>query len=412
MDNSLHWLDNNIVLKLSAARHVQTVAGLPQHCAALETSANASQLGSISNLAFGPNGELYLIEKPNSNATRVLHVDQRGRAEPVGCASPKNCSVSSAVSAVAVAPDGVVYIADKQQLQILALDYVEPRQDSLSGEYLIDWPQSRERYVFNRFGQHVTTKDLTSDNIKITFSYTKNGPDGKLMAIIDSKGNKVDFVRDAQEQVAAIETSSNVKSHLTISRSGELTHINVSSSSFTLFDYDPVSRLLVGRSESDGLTSVYDYDTNGRLVRAVLPDGERVLLSSLADTVPLTPLASLGTYQLLKNGSSMVRWGRNGADHYRFQKDSDDSWSESLRTASARVDSQWNRVRFTARSEEKSVKINGQKLLLVETDQSGTRTLYDGDRQLVLALACDPQRHLKELRLPPGFFGIRFNYDG
>ena len=127
-------------------------------------------------------------------------------------------------------------------MQIYALEFGVPQQDSLSGEYSIDWPESQERYVFNRYGQHVTTKDLASDNIKITFSYTKNGFGGKLMAIIDSKGNKIDFVRDSQEQVTAIETSSNVKSLLTVARSGQLTHINSSANSFTLFDLTASAR--------------------------------------------------------------------------------------------------------------------------------------------------------------------------
>ena len=58
------------------------------------------------------------------------------------------------------------------------------------------------------------------------------------------------------------------------------------------------------------------------------------------------------------------------------------------------------------------MKINGAKFLVADTDgQSGARQLYDGDRQLVMGLQCDSQGHLKELRLPPGFDGIRYNYD-
>ena len=103
-----------------------------------------------------------------------------------------------------------------------------------------------------------------------------------------------------------------------------------------------------------------------------------------------------------------------------FHQTSTNQWTEYLQVpvfkdnqyTSTAIESQWSRIKFNTRSEEKSVKINGQKILLVETDQSGSRTLYDGDRQLVLALNCDQQGHLKELRLPPGFFGIRYSYDG
>ena len=107
------------------------------------------------------------------------------------------------------------------------------------------------------------------------------------MAIIDSRGNKLDFVRETggEQLMQAIDTSVSVKSHLTISRlTGALTHINSSNNCFTLFDYDAQSQLLVGRTESDGLTTMYRYDRNGRLVQAVLPDGERYTFSSSASS--------------------------------------------------------------------------------------------------------------------------------
>ena len=56
--------------------------------------------------------------------------------------------------------------------------------------------------------------------------------------------------------------------------------------------------------------------------------------------------------------------------------------------------------------------MNGVKLLVTEIDQSGSRQFYDGDRQLVMSLTCDAHGHLKELRLPPGFYPMRYNYDG
>lgn len=163
----------------------------------------------------------------------------------------------------------------------MGLDYASPEQDPLTSEYTIGWAATRELFIFNRYGQHVTTKDALSGNIKTTFSYTKNGANGRLTAIIDAKGNKVDFVRDTQQRVSAIETSAGVKSHLTLSRSsGALTHINSTGGAFIIFDYDPLSRLLVGRTQSDGVTSVYGYDANGRLAQAILPDGERFVLQA------------------------------------------------------------------------------------------------------------------------------------
>lgn len=279
IDNTLHWIDNNVVLKLTASQYVQVAAGQPQHCAA-QSALPSTSASHITGFSFGPAGQLYLVEKPGVNSTRLVETDSSGRTEPLKCTSSESqsCTIPSSISSMAVSPDGAVYIADKQLLQIFSLDYVNPQPDPLSGEYSINWPAAGDVLVFNRYGQHVTTKEPVNGNIKTTFSYTRNGPSGKLMAIIDFRGNKVDFVRESggDQLIQAIETSAAVKSHLTINRvTGALTHINSSNNCFTLFDYDPASKLLVGRTESDGLTTIYRYDYHGRLVQTVLPDGER-----------------------------------------------------------------------------------------------------------------------------------------
>ena len=212
-------------------------------------------------------------------------------AESIECVHQSDaqgsCIVPGSISSLAVSPDGSIYLADKQLLQIFSLEYSSPQPDPLSGEYSIPWSAAEEVLVFNRYGQHVTTKEFNTGNIKTTFSYTRNGPSGRLMAIIDSRGNKLDFVRETggEQLMQAIDTSVSVKSHLTISRlTGALTHINSSNNCFTLFDYDAQSQLLVGRTESNGLTTMYRYDRNGRLVQAVLPDRERYTLSSSASS--------------------------------------------------------------------------------------------------------------------------------
>ena len=438
VDNSLHWIDNNVVLKMTASQHVQVVAGYPQHCAAQKASgaAQSSVTSHITSFAFGPAGQLYLVEKPGVNSTRL--VEATGQGEPMRCVKPDQskeaCTVPGAISALAVSPDGAVHLADKQLLQILSLEYVSPQPDPLSGEYSIGWPALGEVLVFNRYGQHVTTKDSASGNIKATFSYTRNGPSGKLMAIIDARGNKVDFVRDssAEQLIQAIETSASVKSHVTVSRStGALTHINSSSNSFTLFDYDPSTKLLVGRTESDGLTSLYRYDANGRLIQAVMPDGERytfnavpIIRVSLERDNP-SELAISGakiqtgdalvTYDLLGNGSSVLEWAGSRYTFESATSGADKTWTEKLQWSSGSpvIRSDWTSVP-NGRSQDKTVKINGVKFLAAETDgQSGAIQLYDGDRQLVMGLQCSSQQGLlKELRLPAGFHGIRYNYDG
>ena len=438
IDNTLHWIDNNVVLKLTASQFVQVAAGQPQHCAAQSATPHTSA-SHITGFAFGPAGQLYLVEKPGINSTRLIETDSSGRSEMLKCVSGDSqpCNVPSSISAMAVSPDGAVYVADKQMLQIFSLDYVNPQPDPLSGEYSINWPAAGETLVFNRYGQHVTTKESASGNIKTTFSYTRNGPSGRLMAIIDSRGNKVDFVRESggEQLIQAIETSAAVKSHLTISRiSGALTHINSSNNCFTLFDYDPVSKLLIGRTESDGLTTIYRYDFHGRLVQTVLPDGERYTFDATPNSLSIrislerdnpAELSISGSviqsgdskvsYDLMKNGTSSLEW--SAGSQYSFQPlQGAEGWSERLQlSGGTTVRGEWASLPAGSggRAQDKSIRINGAKFLVAEVDgQTGGRQLYDNDRQLVMGLHCDAQGHLKELRLPPGFHGIRYNYDG
>jgi hypothetical protein len=56
--------------------------------------------------------------------------------------------------------------------------------------------------VFNRYGQHIATRDLTSGKTRYSFLYSKNTSFGKLSTVTDSSGNKVLFLRDYSNVVS------------------------------------------------------------------------------------------------------------------------------------------------------------------------------------------------------------------
>jgi YD repeat-containing protein len=199
-----------------------------------------------------------------------------------------------------------------------------------------------------------------------------------------------------------------------------------------------VSKLLVGRTESDGLTTIYRYDQHGRLIQTVLPDGERYTFDATPTSTAIrislerdnpVELTISGAaiqsgekkvlYNLMKNGSSVMEWA--GDNQYSFQplqQGGSEGWSERLQlSGGSAIRGEWAKSLQVgssgSRSQDKTIRINGAKFLVAEIDgQSGGRQLYDNDRQLVMGFHCDTQGHLKELRLPPGFHGIRYNYDG
>lgn len=152
-----------------------------------------------------------------------------------------------AISALAVSPGGVLHVADQGSLHILSLEHYLPTHDE-NGEFRIPYPPAGEVYVFNRYGQHVATKDLASDKTRYTFLYSKNTSFGKLSTVTDSSGNKIQFLRDYSNAVSSIENTQDHKSELKISGVGYLVKLSEKGRSEIELDYDMNTGLLTSRS--------------------------------------------------------------------------------------------------------------------------------------------------------------------
>lgn len=86
-------------------------------------------------------------------------------------------------------------------LHILALEHYLASHDE-NGEYRIPYTPTGEEYVFNRYGQHIATRDITTGKPRYTFLYSKNTSFGKLSTVTDSAGNKILFLRDYSNVVS------------------------------------------------------------------------------------------------------------------------------------------------------------------------------------------------------------------
>lgn len=183
----------------------------------------------------------------------------------------------SAISALAVTQDNVLNVADQGSLQILALQHYLPSHDKNS-EYQIPYPPSNEIYIFNRYGQHVATKDMSTGKTRYSFLYSKNTSFGKLSTVTDSTGNKIQFLRDYSNLVSSIENTQDHKSELKFSPNGFLTKITEKGRSEISFDYDE-NGLMLSRS-GDGETFIYQFNDFGRVINMILPTGEMLRISS------------------------------------------------------------------------------------------------------------------------------------
>nr|XP_018915751.1 PREDICTED: teneurin-a isoform X2 [Bemisia tabaci] len=332
LDGSLHFIDDRLVLKLTADLKVKVVAGIPLHCnknhrsidqpkdaalssnesSAKESKATGISLGAVLSIAFSPSGQLFIADSDSQKVNGIRIVDSAGRMDNFAghnsrtkklecdcsssrknsclCPSPldkKGTLLStnvqfSVISAITVSPDGVLNVADQGNLKILALEYFLPTQDD-KNEYRIPYPAAGEMYVFNRFGQHIATNEISTGKTLYSFFYSKNGVFGKLSTVTDASGNKILFLRDYSDTVSAIENTQDHKSDLKISPVGYLIKFSDKGHSEVILDYDSETGLLTSKADptsGGGATFLYHYNEFGRVYEVILPTGETLKFKS------------------------------------------------------------------------------------------------------------------------------------
>lgn len=110
------------------------------------------------------------------------------------------------VTSITITNDGVVHVADEAAYRILsAILYLPTPDDQL--QFTIPNLATDELYVFNKYGQHLNTKNATTDQTLNTFFYDLNTSIGKLSAVSDASGNEVSFLRDSVSALYSIETA-------------------------------------------------------------------------------------------------------------------------------------------------------------------------------------------------------------
>ncbi|OQR66691.1 teneurin-3-like [Tropilaelaps mercedesae] len=310
IDNSLYFIDDHMIIKLTKDKRVTAVVGQPSYCKETKGKTNkydknaSKNLGTLISFAFGPTGVMYLAEVDQRDNYKVhaLRPDGEmihfaGRERPAHCMwlCPKNANTSTCrlcedsgsqlavetrlhgISSLTVTSDGTVHIADVANFKILsAVPYLpEPSGDN---EYHVAFPENHEVYVFNKYGQHIVTKSALTGKTKYTFLYNVNTSLGKLSAVTDASGNKVAFLRDSANNMFSIETARGHKCRVIVNKQKQLlSFINADNLQYN-FEYEPVTGLLLSRHDSNGMTFHYIYDENGRLTSVVRPSGKVVEL--------------------------------------------------------------------------------------------------------------------------------------
>ncbi|GJQ83081.1 hypothetical protein Trydic_g20093 [Trypoxylus dichotomus] len=301
LDNSLHIIDDHMILQLTPDGRVKVVAGRPLHCASPVSGydmelATYATLVMPQSIAFSAAGDLYVAESDSQRINRVRVIGTDGKISPyAGAESKCNClergcdcfeadhflasnSKFNTISTVAVSPDGHVHIGDQANYRIRSVMASIP-DASATREYEIFSPETQEIYIFNRFGQHIATKNILTGETNFLFTYNVNTSNGKLSTVTDAAGNKVFLLRDYSSQVNSIENTKGQKCRLRMSRMRMLHELSTPDNYNVTFDYHGPTGLLKTKLDSSGRSYVYNYDEFGRLTSAVTPTGKVISLS-------------------------------------------------------------------------------------------------------------------------------------
>uniref|UniRef100_A0A669EA57 Teneurin-4 n=1 Tax=Oreochromis niloticus TaxID=8128 RepID=A0A669EA57_ORENI len=295
MDNSLYVLDNNVVLQISENHQVRIVAGRPMHCQVpgidhflLSKVAIHATLESANALAVSHNGVLYIAESDEKKINRVRQVSTNGEISLVAgapsgcdCKNDANCDCYSgdegyakdaklnAPSSLAVCPDGDLYIADLGNIRIRYVRKNKPFLNPLS-MYEVSSPINDELYLFDSNGSHIFTQSLTTGDYLYNLTYTGSGD---LISITDKNKNTVMIRRDTTGMPLWLMVPDGQTFWFTIGTNSALKTVAAQGQELAVMTYHGSSGLLATKTNENGWTTFFEYDSYGRLTNITYPTG-------------------------------------------------------------------------------------------------------------------------------------------
>ncbi|XP_043927251.1 teneurin-4 isoform X3 [Protopterus annectens] len=332
MDNSLYVLDNNVVLQISENHQVRIVAGRPMHCQVpgidyflLSKVAVHATLESATALAISHSGTLYIAETDEKKINRIRQVTTNGEillvaGAPSGCdcKNDANCDCFAgddgyakdaklnAPSSLAVCPNGELFVSDLGNIRIRFIRKNKPFLNS-QNLYELSSPLDQELYLFDSNGSHLYTQSLVTGDYLYNFTYTG---DGDIGLIVDNNGNTLNIRRDTTGMPLWVVVPDGQVYWLTIGTNGAIKSVSAQGHELAAMTYHGSSGLLASKSNENGWTTFYEYDSFGRLTNVTFPTGQissfhsntdssvrvQVETSSKDDLVITTNLSASGAF--------------------------------------------------------------------------------------------------------------------
>ena len=230
-----------------------------------------ANLGSI---AAAPDGSLY-VTRFYSNVFRIHRIERDGSTTIVadgqngptqetpsdrsfgGDDGPAIGAFYSAPTALAIGPDGAIYLTDTGNRRVRR---ITPSLARGSTELTLASPDGSALLVFDREGRHLRTIDGRTGAVLAHFGYAG----GKLTAIMDIDGNRTTIAREGTSIM--ITAPGGQQTNLTTDAQGWLQQVtNDSEESWTVV-HDPDGLLRELRDPKQQV-SILSYDSLGRLFR-------------------------------------------------------------------------------------------------------------------------------------------------
>uniref|UniRef100_A0A7N6AQK8 Teneurin-4 n=1 Tax=Anabas testudineus TaxID=64144 RepID=A0A7N6AQK8_ANATE len=295
MDNSLYVLDNNVVLQISENHQVRIVAGRPMHCQVpgidhflMSKVAIHATLESANALAVSHNGILYIAESDEKKINRIRQVSTNGEISLVAgapsgcdCKNDANCDCYSgdegyakdaklnAPSSLAVCPDGELYIADLGNIRIRYVRKNKPYLNPLN-MYEVSSPINDELYLFDSNGSHIFTQSLTTGDHLYNLTYSGAGD---VSGITDKNKNTIIIRRDTTGMPLWLMVPDGQTFWFTIGTNNALKTVAAQGQELALMTYHGSSGLLATKTDENGWTTFFEYDSYGRLTNVTYPTG-------------------------------------------------------------------------------------------------------------------------------------------
>lgn len=292
---------------------ITTVAGMTGHCGFNGDGgpATAALLWNPYAIAVGPDGTLYIADHTNE---RIRRIGPDGIITTIAGSgasgfSGDNWSATAAQfnypTGVAIAPDGNVYVSDYLNRRIRR---IQPALPSVSGtDLLLPSEDSNELYIFNSSGRHLKTLNNLTGALIHQFTYST---DQSLTSITDGSGN-----------VTTVERSGAIPTAI-VAPGGQRTTLNVGADGWLQSATNPASEAHFMSYSADGLLQTFTdprgnlhrftYDVLGRLIKDENPAGGSTTLARTEQTngYTVTTTSALGrahSYQVEQLPTGTVR---------------------------------------------------------------------------------------------------------